>query len=386
MRAALHWVGFVAGLAIVLATWQSVIYTVILPRFSASRITYLTWRATYGVFLFLADRRPRYERKDRLLSLLGPASLLSALVTWMVLLMLGYALLCWPFITGDFGNAVRISGSSFFTLGVASDPAAAPTTFSFIAAASGMIVVALQIGYLPMIYGAYNRRETLVTALSARAGKPSWGPEVLARHELSHAVATLPALYAAWETLAADITESHVSYPSLTVFRSPDPLHSWVIGLLAVLDAEALHLALAPSRAPPEAIQCLRAGYICMRTLARMSGKPVNEDPRPDEPIELSYERYAFGVEHVQVSGFPVERTAAEAWADFRGWRVNYEAAAFVVADYVVAVPAPWSGRRSRMTKQEAFSVLKANRPRFRTPEDPEGRAVPVMPAAQEQG
>ena len=80
-------------------------------------------------------------------------------------------------------------------------------------------------------------------------------------------------------------------------------------------------------------------------------------------------------MEHLLRAGFPLERTADEAWRDFHGWRVNYEAAAYALADVLVAVPAPWSGSRSKMTDQDLFDVL-AMRPRYRTPDDPEGKLV----------
>jgi hypothetical protein len=41
-----------------------------------------------------------------------------------------------------------------------------------------------------------------------------------------------------------------------------------------------------------------------------------------------------------------IERDPAEAWPDFVGWRVNYEAAAYAAAAAVYAVPALWSGPR----------------------------------------
>ncbi len=375
MLGVVHWIGFAIGLVTVIATWQSIINTIILPRLTTSSITYVTWKAVHKLFLFAADQQPRYESKDRLLALLGPVALLAGLVSWMFLLLIGFALMFWPLIAGDFGTALRIAGSSFFTLGVFSSPAGSPVMLEFIAAASGMIVVALQIGYLPTIYSAYNRRETLITALSARAGKPAWGPEILARHQLSHAAATLPALFASWETWAADITESHVSYPWLTVFRSPDPLQSWVVSQLAILDAAALYVSLSPDHAPPEAYQCLRVGFDGLRTIAKVSGTTINEDPRPDDPLVLTYEGFVRGVEHIRESGFPIERTPEEAWPHFRGWRVNYEEAAHFLANYVIAVPAPWSGKRRNMTKQQAYDIF-ANRPRHRTPNDPEGLRV----------
>ena len=51
---------------------------------------------------------------------------------------------------------------------------------------------------------------------------------------------------------------------------------------------------------------------------------------------------------------------------------MNYEATAYALAAFVVAVPAPWSGERRLMTHQEQFEAL-ANRPRHRTPDDPDG-------------
>jgi hypothetical protein len=66
---------------------------------------------------------------------------------------------------------------------------------TLISAATGAIVIALQIAYLSAIYSAYNRRETLVTMLESRAGVPAWGPELLVRHRLVEITDTLPELY-----------------------------------------------------------------------------------------------------------------------------------------------------------------------------------------------
>lgn len=153
---ALRWGGFALGVALVLGAWRSVIRTVVQPRSGVSRITWLTWRTTQGIFLALARRRADYARKDALLCFL-----------------VGHALIFWPLLpNASLGDAFSLAGASLFTLGAAITLRGAPIAIEFIAAASGMIVVALQIGYLPAIYSAYNRREALVTALSIRAGAP----------------------------------------------------------------------------------------------------------------------------------------------------------------------------------------------------------------------
>ncbi|HWE61084.1 MAG TPA: hypothetical protein VHB98_05185, partial [Chloroflexota bacterium] len=359
----MRWLGFMVGLAIAAFTTGSIINTIITPRSISSRISYSIWRGAQSFFLAIADRLPRYESKDRVLAYLAPVSLLAVLIGWLLLFFLAFALLFWPLVDGGFGAALQLSGSSMFTLGVASSSRGVPTALEFIAAATGIITVALQIGYLPTIYGAYSRRETLVTALNSRTGTPSWGPEILARHHLIQGLPTLPALFAAWEAWAADMAESHTNYPWLMFFRSPHRFHSWIVSLTAVLDSAALYHALAPSQAPAEARQCLRMGFVGLRALARVLGLTVHDDPRPDDPLQLSYEEFVAGVEILRRVGFPIERSAAEAWPEFRGWRVNYEAAAYGIAQAVVAVPAPWSGERRLMTHQERFAVL-VNRPR----------------------
>jgi hypothetical protein len=115
----------------------------------------------------------------------------------------------------------------------------------------------------------------------------------------------------------------------LMLFRSPEAWLSWMIGLLAVLDAGAMQLALSPSSAPSQARLCLRMGFTLFNRVAVSMGWEVDPDPDPEGPIELDYEEFARAVERLAGYGFAMERTAQEAWADFRGWRVNYENSAY---------------------------------------------------------
>ncbi len=276
-----RWAGFLLGLVIVGATFSSVVGSIVLPKGVHSLISYSVWRVIKQPFMAAADRMRRYESKDRLLGLLGPLSLLALLGAWLLLFLLGYALLFLS-LTGDgFMTALRLAGSSLFTLGVASSPRQGATVVTFVAAATGLVVVALQIGYLPTIYGAYNRRETLVNMLESRAGEPAWGVELLAREQLIGSLDSLGPFFNDWERWAADLTESHVNYPWLMSFRSPYPLRSWVVSLLAVLDAAALYLALVPSRAPSAARHCLRTGFLGLRAWPASTGSSYPPTPGP---------------------------------------------------------------------------------------------------------
>lgn len=320
-----------------------------------------------------------YEGKDRWLAFQAPWFLLTLLTTWLVIFVTGYSLILWSITPLSFGGGFREAGSSMLTLGFATTATGGATVVDFFAAASGLGVVALLIGYLPVLYGAFNRRERSVTMLESRAGSPAWGPEILWRHQRVGIIDSLPAFYEHWETWCADVAETHSSYPMLLFFRSPDPLRSWLTALLAVLDSAALYNALCPTTAPSQARLCLRMGFTTLRTLADVIVVPYDPDPHPDGPIRLTYEEYVRGAQRLVDIDFPLERTLEEAWPHFRGWRVNYESVALDLADRVSAVPGPWAGTRTVF----GDTVLETRRPIDRSPDEPEGSPL-TLPGTYE--
>jgi hypothetical protein len=90
-------------------------------------------------------------------------------------------------------------------------------------------------------------------------------------------------------------------------------------------------------------------------------GRPVDWDPDPDADALLDYDDYLSGVERLVAVGFPVERTAEEAWPHFRGWRANYERIAYDLAYITDAVPARWAGPR-RWTTETMGTIRPPNR------------------------
>jgi hypothetical protein len=357
------WIAAALGLVIVLSTLMSVVTSLVLPRLGSSRTQNYAGRGMIKLFSRISHRFETYEARDRFLALQAPLYLIVILGIWLAALLVGFALLLWPFMrTGGLIHAITVSGSSLFTLGFASEAGAAPRFLVFCAAAAGLTIVALQIAYLPVLYGAFNRREVLVTMLDSRAGSPAWGPELLARSELVDNVHNLASLYQRWEEWAADVAETHASYPVLLWFRSPHPYRSWVIGLLAVLDAAAMQLATQPLLAPSEARAFLRMGYMCLRDLATVVGLTFDPDPKPDDHIQLTEDNYQDAIHHLEHVGWTMQRDAAESWVHFRGWRVNYEALAYGIADAVNAPPALWAGPRRNLP------------PRLQPPERPPHR------------
>lgn len=357
--AIIRWICFPAGLVVLAMTWRSVITAIILPRSVRSKMVFYTYRVTRAVFSALVRLRSTYREKDKVLALFGPILLLAILVNWLVWFLVGYTLVFWPIVRGGLWNAVLYSGSALFTLG------STPLTpryaaLDYIAAATGMIVIALQIGYLTTIYGNYNRRELQVTALRTRSGAPAWGPRVLVRHVELGAVSTLPAFYASWETWSADVVELHSCYPWLMGFRSPEMHSSWITSLLATLDSAALYVALAPDNCPAEARLFLRAGATTFRVLARIAVRGYEmraESPQDDNPpIMLPRFEFDQAVAMLESAGFGITRTGDSAWLVFCRERSIYEAAAYGLAETHNAPSAPWSGKRAFVDEWEEMA------------------------------
>lgn len=361
----------VAGAVVITVDFSDIVRSLVVPR-------PIRWRpiTIFAVKLrrvvYAAVRRIRsFEARDRFLASTEPVVMLFRLLAWLAAALLGFGLVIWGVGTVPFGKAFIESGSSMFTLGFAVQARASSEVVDFLASAFGLLVVALQIAYLPVLYDSFNRRETLVTMLESRAGSPAWGPELLARHYLVGIQDNLADLYRDWERWSADVAESHTGYPSLLHLRSPHPTNSWVVGLIAVLDSGALYLSLCPSVSPPEARLCVRMGFTCLRDIARVMKIEYDPDPLPDDPISLSFQEFSDAVARLERANVPVERSAEEAWAHFQGWRVNYESVGYAMADRLFAPPGPWTGPRTVRGE-----VIAPHRPVDRRPGRPEGDPV----------
>jgi hypothetical protein len=368
---AARWVAAAVGILLVLTGWQSVIGTLIVPRPVGSWLTRMVDRLVVAAYMAVTRPVSDWVRRDRILATQAAAVLVAQLGAWLAIFLAGYTLMLWPSQGRSITGALTDAGSSIFTLGFAEPPGTAPAVVVFLAAATGMVVIALQIGYLPTLYAAFNRRETEVALLNSRAGVPSFGPELLARqyYALGSGVTTLdtlPELYQQWERWAADVAESHTTYLPLVRFRSPQPYSSWVISLLAMLDSAALILALAPDQAPTVPARLfLRSGFTCLTRVARAMGMDIPYEADPESGITLTYQEFLDAIARMDQVKFPMSRKPADAWPDFVGWRVNYESAAYWIAAAIDAVPAPWSGPR-----RQAMTAVAPQRP-------PSGRQRP---------
>jgi hypothetical protein len=368
---------FALGLVVVVFTSASVLFTIVLPREPRGfeRLSSLVNRVVQLGFLALSRLVRSYERKDALLAPTAPVALIGQLAIWAACFILGYALML-DGTTKSFASALVQAAGALFTVGTINLSGRANQAVDIAAGGTWVFIVALQIAYLPALYQAFNRREALVAMLESRAGVPAWGPELLARHQLVGIIDSLPNFYSDWEQWSAELAESHTTYPVMLLFRSPDPWFSWLVGLLAVLDGAAMHLALAPGTASSQSRLCLRMGFTALNRIAKVLRWEVDPDPNPEGPIDLTFEEFEEAVEMLLHVGFPMERTAEEAWPDFRGWRVNYETVAYHLCDRLTAPPAPWSGQRRHLRS----GVVAPLRPPQRAPGLADLRPAVIIP------
>ena len=389
------------GLFLFIVTTISILRTIVVPRALTSLIADSISRSVTGFHRFIAYRHKSYVNQDSVLAWVGPMIIVSQIVTWLILYLISYGLWMYGLGGNNFVDAFREAGSSLFTLGFAETTNFGPTVLAFMAAATGPIVIALLIGFLPTIYGAYINREVDVSLLGVSGGQPSWGPELLARLTLNDQLGDIPDRMKSWTNWFGNLRLTHTTYQVLVHIRSASPYRHWVIASVTTLDAAAMHLALTKTQPRAECAQAIIHGtqtlesmYAALfvrkkflkelpfigRFLAASGPKPraltqirgynrgtvaVEQAASADTArgfsadairlmrqgeksvTELSKEEFTDAVNMLKRAGYPIEVDLDTAWAQFSFTRAHYEYVAYQLAYTLDVVPAPWSGGRS---------------------------------------
>ena len=338
---------FGGGALVVIATFGSAVRTVILPRGIPAKLGRVVFISMRSLFRLRIGRNATYERRDRVMAAYAPTSLLMLLVVWISLVMGGYSAMFWGLGGRSVRRAFTLSGSAILTLGFERPPDIPATVLAFSEAALGLILLAMLITYLPSIYGAFSRRESAVTALETRAGSPPSGVEMIERYWVLERIDQLDEVWVRWEDWFVDLEETHLSFPAVVFFRSPQPDHSWVTAAGAVLDAASLSLAAVDIPRNVRAEFCIRAGYLALRRVADFFGIPYDPAPKRGDPITIGRIEFNQACERLAAAGIPLKPSLDEAWLDFAGWRVNYDTVLVALAGLTIAPYAPWSSDRS---------------------------------------
>ena len=248
----------VAGLAgaalVALVLWDG-FETIVLPRRVRRkvRLARLFYRFLWILWSAAARRLPQARARETALGLFGPLSLLLLLTFWAAVLVVGFALVMWGLgadlhpqrAPSGLGACLYLSGTSFTTLGIGDIAPRTPTGRALVVveSATGFGFLALVIGYLPVIYQAFSRREGNISMLDARAGSPPSAAELFHRFAAAGATDGLGPFLEEWERWAADVLETHISYPVLCYFRAQHSNESWLGALTTALDAASAVVA-----------------------------------------------------------------------------------------------------------------------------------------------
>jgi hypothetical protein len=254
----LHIAALVLGVFFLTAVSLDAFQTIILPRRPSGRlrITRLFFIATWTPWAALARSVKNRNVREEVYGVYGPLTLILRLAVWAALLMVSFGLFFLaigsPFLDmtrpaattllQQFRTDLYVSGTTLFTLGLGDvlPHSAVARGLIICEAGVGLGFVALVIGYLPVLYGAFSKREVDIALLDGRAGSPPTAGELLRRHGFDGGEAAITALLAEWERWSAELLESHISYPILCYYRSQHDNQSWLSALTAILDACSL--------------------------------------------------------------------------------------------------------------------------------------------------
>jgi hypothetical protein len=300
----------VISILIILVVLLEAFETIVLPRRVSRRfrLTRFFYRLTWIPWSALARRISSSRWQEAYLGYYGPLSLILLLCVWAVGLVMGFAMLQWalgsPLSVHEgpvsFSTYIYLSGTTFFTLGLGDVIPRAPLgrALTVLESGVGFGFLALIIGYLPVIYQAFSRREANISLLDARAGSPPSAAELLTRHgkdleELGH-------LLRDWERWSADLMESHLSYPVLCYYRSQHNNQSWLTALTAILDTSALVIVGIDGASKRQAQLTFAMARHAVVDLAQVFNTPpcapIPDRLPPDELIRLRYALAATGL------------------------------------------------------------------------------------------
>ncbi len=339
-------IAFVLGAMIVSGTFISALRTFVLPRSAPDIINRNVFIGVRRCFELRSRPLQSFAQRDRAMELYAPVCLIALLTTWLVCIQLGYMCMYWALNTTSWYAAFKVSGSSLLTLGFSLVDNFPTTVLTFSEATIGLILVALLIAYLPTIYAAFARREEAVTMLEVRAGAPPSAVEMIIRYHRLRRLEQLGEIWTAWEVWFVDIEESHTSLAALSFFRSPQPHRSWVTAAGTVLDTAALTLSAVDTPHDTQADLCIRAGYLALRYICDFFRITYDANPAPTDPTSITHAEFTAALDVLAQAGVPLKPDREQAWRDYNGWRVNYDAVLLNLAELTVAPYAPWSSDR----------------------------------------
>jgi Ion channel. len=376
----MHAFAIVVGVALILAVLLDAFETAVLPRRVQRQFRISRWfyRNTWRPWAKLTSYVKSQARREAVFGYFGPLSMIGLLGIWASGLIFGFALLQYGarghFSAGNQPITFRLllydSGETFFTLGYgdiipASSLARMTAVFE---AGMGFAFLGVVIGYLPTVYSAFSRREIEISLLDARAGSPPSANELLTRAVNSLDQGTLDRLFHDWERWAAEVLESHLSYPVLSFYRSQHSNQSWLGALTVVLDATALVIAGIDGVSNEQSRWTFRIARHAVVDLAQV----LNARYDPSSTDRLTSEDLVLIRARLAQKGLKL-RDSVEAEAKLSELRMLYEPYVLALAKTLYISLPPWirrdtikdnwqAGPWDRMIQAQALGRIAADR------------------------
>ena len=357
----------ISGIVCLLAVLLDAFQTIILPRratgrFRLTRIFYIT---TWKPWVFFARRIHNPRKRETAFSYYGPLSLIFLLVVWAAAMVVGFALIYYslgsPFNDATQQAGIRtdlyVSGTTIFTLGLGdvTPHGAWARQLIILEAGTGFGFLAVVMGYFPVLYSAFSRREVSISLLDARAGSPPTAAELMRRHSYKGADQALSVLLIEWERWSAELLESHISYPLLCYFRSQHNNQSWISALTSILDTSALLIAGVQGHEARQAQLTFAMARHAMVDLAQI----FSLAPRNDAPDRLPRDAYERLYKLLCQSGVSV-CPDSHSMDRLRDMRVLYEGYAEALSSYLFMPLPPWIADQPHKDNWLAVAKLRA--------------------------
>jgi hypothetical protein len=340
----------IAGILLILVIVWDAFEALVLPRTATRRLrpARLFYRLAWPAWTTVASLFGRGRRRENFLAIFGPLSILLLMACWAMALLVGFAMVQWGLGSHlsvaqgpeGFWTDLYMSGTTLFTLGIGdvTPNGAIARAVTVIEAGVGFGFLALVIGYLPVLYQGFSHREVNISLLDARAGSPPTASELLVRQVRN--MAGLEILLRDWERWAAELMESHLSYPVLLYFRSQHEHQSWLGAMTAILDASALCIVGVQGGPGGQAQLTFAMARHAVVDLSQATGV----QPQPPDPDRLPPEDFRSLVSHLAQNGVSL-KDAAMTESTLASLRALYEPYVAALAARLRLTLPPWRAR-----------------------------------------
>ena len=201
----------IIGCILLLVVLSDAFSTVVVPRRTLHmiRMARAFYQFSWRPFSAIASRIGSGVKREEFLSIYGPLSLLSLLALWTGGLILGFGLLQWAVglrperNPGTLANDIYFSATTLLTMATGDPQNVGSRLLMIMEGGFGFSLLGLVIGYLPVLYESFSKRERRISLLDARAGSPPSAGDLLSSATCT--AAKLEREFVAWEKWEAHI-------------------------------------------------------------------------------------------------------------------------------------------------------------------------------------